>query len=33
MLSSVTRSYLRESFRAVASVQRRVAAELQLSLA
>jgi CBS domain-containing protein len=31
MLSPVTRSYLRESFRAVASVQKRVAAELQAS--
>lgn len=30
-LSPVTRSYLRESFRAVASVQKRVAAELQVS--
>ena len=29
MLSPLTRSYLKESFRAVAAVQKRVAAELQ----
>jgi CBS domain-containing protein len=33
LLSPVTRSYLRESFRAVASVQKRVASELQANLA